>query len=262
MFPSHDHRGFVYFSGARGSIKGVAKQLGKCNVRPCRGNIDQNCDYCSKDGKVTELGTKPKQGYRNDLDAVKDAILEQKLSVDDICVKNPYLYHQSGRTLSKLEDIALRKKFRTWMTEGIWYYGPTGVGKSHKAFEGFSPDTHYVMPNDGGWCDGYTGQGTIIINEFRGNIAYEELLELIDWTPKTLRRRGREPVPLLAKKIIITSSLHPTEVYNNLSQSDSLEQLLRRIKLVKMEQKWLEGNTEASNHEEKIENDEVFYESD
>ena len=144
------HQGFVYFSGARGSIKGVSKQLGKCHVEPCRGNLDQNCDYCEKDGNITELGDRPKQGFRNDLEAVKDSILNGDMSVEDICVESPNLYHQYGRTLSKLEDIALRKKYRKWMTQGIWYYGPTGVGKSHKAFEGFSPDTHYVMPNDGG----------------------------------------------------------------------------------------------------------------
>lgn len=239
------HQGFVYFNGARGSMKQVAKQLGKCHVAPCKGNIDQNEDYCSKQGTLMEFGTKPKQGFRNDLEAIKDSILEQKLSVDEICIQNPNLYHQYGRTLNKLEDIALRKRFRTEMTKCEWIYGQTGTGKSHYAFKDYNPETHYVYPNDGGWWDGYTGQDVVIINEFRGGIMYSELLELLDKWPKTVRRRGREPVPFLAKLVIITSSLSPRKVYHNIEhKADSIDQLLRRIKLVKMEQKWSGGNTE------------------
>ena len=82
--------------------------------------------------------------------------------------------------------------------------------------------THTCFPNDGGWWDGYTGQETVIINEFRGGIAYSELLDLLDKYPKTVRRRCREPVPFLAKRVIITSVLQPKEVYCNLAENDTL----------------------------------------
>jgi hypothetical protein len=238
------HQGLIYFSGARNSVKGVAKQLGKCHVQACRGNIDQNIDYCSKDGNVIEFGDKPAQGFRNDLEAVKDSILKDGLSVDDITLENPMLSHQYGRTLKAIEDIALRKRFRTEPTKGIWYHGETGTGKSHVAFANFSPLTHYVFPNDNGWWDGYKGQETVIVNEFRGGIAYSELLDLCDKWPKTVRRRNREPVPFLAKTLIITSSMSPKEVYCNLAVNDSLKQLYRRFQIIEMTQKWSEGNTE------------------
>ena len=41
-------------------------------------------------------------------------------------------------------------------------------------------------------------------------------------------------MPFLSKKIIITSALRPEEVYHNLSQHDSINQLKRRIELVEL----------------------------
>lgn len=240
------HQGFVYFECQRGSIKNVAKELGKCNVRMCNGNLDQNIDYCSKEGELIELGIKPKQGRRTDLKELIDKIATGTTEVDELVIETPHMFHQYGRTLSAAEDIYLRKKYRNFMTEGLWIYGPTGVGKSHEAFKDFTPETHYVYPNDGGWWDGYKGQEVVIINEFRGGIPYGELLDLVDKWPKTVRRRGREPMPFLAKKVIITSSLKPCQVYNNLADEDSLAQLLRRFEVCFLAQKCSEGNTESS----------------
>ena len=116
--------------------------------------------------------------------------------------------------------------------------GKTGVGKSHKAFDNYNSETHYLWKlNDKNWQDGYTGQEIVIINDFRGEINYNELLNLIDKWPYTLPRRGREPVPFLAKHIIITSSLPPEKVYWRRDNEDYLEQLFRRIKIIEVVEK-------------------------
>lgn len=254
------HQGFLYVASAltchrnkKGEkfSKWVAKKLENANHRACDGTLEQNCNYCIKDDKVHEFGCEPKQGHRTDLDAIKESILNHSLSVDDICVEHPNVYHQYGRTLNKLEDIALRRRWRTEMTKGIWYWGETDMGKSHIAYHsngGFNPTTHYWYPNDGGWWDGYTGQETVILNEFRGStMLFSELLELCDKWPKTVRRRGREPVPFLAKLIIVTSALPPEDMFNNVcNNKDSIKQLRRRFKVINLTQKWSKGNTEET----------------
>lgn len=181
-------------------------------------------------------GTWPQPGKRSDLAEVFAQVTGGKRSADQIAEEDPALFHQYGRTLTKLEDIALRRRYRTEMTTCDWLSGPTSVGKSHRAFEGFHPDTHYVwkLNEPKGWQDGYTGQQTVIMNDFRGEIRYNELLQLIDKWPHTVPRRGREPAPFLAKHIIITSSQTPEQVYNVRAVEDSLKQLLRRIKHVEM----------------------------
>ena len=221
------------FSGMKKYLKGWLEA--DVHFEPIKGTIEDNEKYCSKDGSYKEFGSKPKQGLRTDLIDLKDDIMSGKTSADSICIDNPEIYHQYGRTLTKIEDIYMRKQFRTEMTKGIWFYGATGVGKSHIAFENFTPETHYVVPNDNGWWDGYTQQDTIIINDFRGNIPYNEILQLVDKWPHSVRRRCREPMPFTSKTVIITSSLSPEEVFKNRNEKDKIEQLLRRFSVRKLD---------------------------
>lgn len=227
------HQGFIYFFGKKESFKKIGKMLGKSHVEICKGNLEQNEKYCSKVGTLIELGDRPAQGERKDLTQLKDEVLNGTITAEQIMCNNPTIYHQYGRTIDKLEDVALRQKYRTWMTAGYWFYGETGYGKSEHIFTDFNPSTHYVYPNDNGWWDGYRGQEIVLFDDFRGNtIEYAELLKLCDRYPKTVKRRNREPVPFLAKKIYITSSLHPSCIYTNLHKDDKLEQLYRRFNII------------------------------
>lgn len=193
-----------------------------------------------------ENGQITRQGVPACLESAATAIAEG-MSYDDIILENPWLGHQYGRALKEHQMIALRQKWRTWMTEGEWYIGSTGIGKSHVAFEGYSPETHHIW----NLCEekqGYNGQEIIIINDFRGQIRYSELLTLVDkWPHMIARKFSEEGIPCLAKKVIITSSLAPHECYNNLAEKDSLEQLYRRFKFyTKTTQKCQKGNNRPS----------------
>lgn len=239
------HQGWMYRASPSDSVKGTAKLLNKAHVEQMFGRIDQNDEYCSKQtqGVLVEFGVKPKQGERNDLKTWASLVTNGEVTVDQMAVEEPQAYHQWGRTLAKVEDVALRRKARTWMTEGTWIWGPTGTGKSKAAFADYEPSTHYVFKNDGGWWDGYTGQETVIVDDFRGEIRFGELLRLVDRWPMEVRRRNREPAPFLAKRVIITSSMRPEDVYSGIHRGDSLGQMERRFTVLKMEQKCPGGNT-------------------
>lgn len=223
-------QGYIEFKSSK-RFSTLKKFLPRAHIESAKASSEDNISYCGKDGDIFTDGTPKKQGCRTDLNKIKDEIINGK-KLDDITMEEPTIFHQYGRTLSKIEDLVMRRKFRTEMTTCDWLYGPTGTGKSHAAFKDFTPDTHYVWKSDNGWQDGYAQQPTVLINDFRGEIPYNELLQMIDKWPYYVKRRGREPMPFTSKHIIITSSLPPDAIYHRRLEEDSLEQLNRRINLV------------------------------
>lgn len=230
---------FFYFHNPKSWTKKCLNKFGKmfgkihCHVSPTRGDIPANEAYCGKEAELSKVGNEPKQGMRGDIDEAVKKIIDGEITPDDICEENPLFFHMYGRTFDRAQAIGLRKKFRTWMTEGVWYTGPSGCGKSHVCFENYDPKTHYIKNLNEDWWDGYMGQPIVIINEFRGQIRFSELLDLVDKWPKTVKWRSRESVPFLAKKVIITSIKHPTDCYENILD-EPWAQFDRRFKIVKL----------------------------
>lgn len=213
------------------------RQLGleRFDLRIAKGTDVQNKTYCSKEQVLWEFGTPGKQGERTDLKELTERIANSShplRELDEITMDEPDMYHKYGRTLIRVADIAQRNTVRTKKTEGIWIYGPTGVGKSYQAYDQFNINTHYdVKLKDKGWWDGYRQQETVIIDEFRGQFPMWELLRLLDDTPHSVPSRNKEPIPFTSERVYITSCHRPEEVYKNLADGDSIEQLYRRCKV-------------------------------
>lgn len=234
------YQGYLYFYNAR-TRRAISKKIKRAWLKIPDGTPEQNRKYCSKQNNLLiEKGDIPKQGERKDLCVIKDQIIKGEVTVDQILIEDPYTYHQYGRTLEKIEDIYNRTKERNFKTECEWYYGETGVGKTHKLKEIYNKakedgQSVYIWKKDGEWQDAYKGQDIVIIDEYRGEIKYSQLLSMIDDHPFCqLRRRGREPMNFVSKKVYITSSLHPEEVYHRLHENDKLDQLMRRIKVTEL----------------------------
>jgi len=226
-------QGMVYWKNPR-TIGACGKKY-KTTFLQMKGTPKQASDYCKKGGTYVEFGELPMQGKRTDLESLAQKLIKGETTVDEIIIDEPMTYHQYGRTLEKIEDLSMRKKFRTEMTTCDWLVGPTGVGKSHQAFENFTPETHYVYRhNDKGWWEGYKQQDYIVINDFRGQIPYDELLQILDKWPYYVPRRGREPMPFVSKKVIITSPLTPEDAYPRRTEKDKIDQLLRRVNVIHM----------------------------
>lgn len=227
-------QGYIEFENAR-MMKGVKAEM-KCDrvhLEGRKGTAKQAADYCKKDGNFIEQGKISEQGKRNDLKELTDKIVSGEKTVDQIALEEPTTYCKYRNGLRDIEDIANRTKKRTVMTKGIWYWGKSGAGKSHRAFEE-AGDDYYPWVKDRGWWNGYTGQKVVVINEFRDGISYDEMLQLVDKWPYSVRRRNREPMPFTSEKVIVTSVLKPEECFKELDQNDSIDQLLRRFEVIEL----------------------------
>ena len=108
------------------------------------------------------------------------------------------------------------------------FWGPTGTGKSKKAWEDGGLEAYSKDPRTKWWC-GYRGQSNVIIDEFRGVIDISHLLRWLDRYPVSVETKGGSR-PLLAKKLWITSNLDPRTWYPDLD-AETLAALMRRLNI-------------------------------
>lgn len=251
------HQAFFYTKNSRSHGELSKKRMGKwfgvkhSNIEPMWGTFTHNKNYCSKDGIYDEVGKKPSQGVRADLNEMKDQIMDGTMSVRDIRQTNAHAYHLYGRTLEKLQCDYNSSVHRSWTTKGYWLYGDPECGKSHHAGLHETPETHYRYPYDGRWWDDYMGQEIVIFDDFRPDqVKYAFLLRLMDKYPMTVPRRGQAPIPFLAKSVIITCVRDPKDCFRSFIGED-MRQMMRRLTVYKIEHMvdsptpWLENGTEV-----------------
>lgn len=108
------------------------------------------------------------------------------------------------------------------------YWGVSGSGKSHRAWELAGTDAYPKDPRSK-FQDGYRGQEHIVLDEFRGGIDIAHVLRWFDKYPVIVEVKGSSVV-FNAKKIWITSNIHPRDWYPELDDATK-EALLRRLNI-------------------------------
>ncbi len=192
----------AHFSEARES-----KESNEIYCSKVRSRIKFTDTYCR--GLTKRKATK--QGNRSDLSEIKRK-LDSGCSIRTIADAHfgDYIrYHQGLEKYRRLLQEP-RKKAPTVII--IW--GPPGTGKSYAARE-MSPNAFWVPQQHGDnlWFDGYTGQRTVIWDEFAGSCQWNLLLRLCDEYPlKVQVKHGFEE--MVADKVIFTSNTQWEEWYN------------------------------------------------
>lgn len=225
-------QGYIYYKNPQ-YLDSLKNKIKRWHLEPQWADNDSVAiNYCKKENVAFTFGEPPRQGKRNDIELVYEKV-KAGTNVDEIVMEFPSVYNQCHRTLHKMEDILMRKKYRNSMTQGEWLFGPTGVGKSKYAFSDL--ENTYIYPYDNGWWDAYRQEKIVVIDEFRGQLTFSELLRMVDMNPNySVRRRCREPLPFNSEKVIITSSLPPWKVYSRLDEGDNINQLFRRFKVYQL----------------------------
>lgn len=209
---------------------------GKPHLEPRRGTRGEARDYCLKgeqthsewaklgssgpnwglNAVVHELGSWcTGQGQRTDLEAYYDmvtAVLENE-SDKSIAEIAPAVYGRHFRGLDRLRTIFEKEHAREFRTVTVnTIIGQAGSGKTRAAFE-YDGDVFVVdCSNEQFPFNGYDGEKTILLDDFRGGIKYAHLLRILDGHPLGVNvKHGRRHA--LWDTVIITSNVPPESWY-------------------------------------------------
>lgn len=108
-----------------------------------------------------------------------------------------------------------------------WLYGPTGTGKSRRAFEAGA----YRLTYRDGFFNDWGNAKILWLDDYRGEIPYNLFLQLLDGYRNSLivNIKGGHKV-VNYDEMFITSPLSPSDCYpRQAEKQDSIKQLLRRI---------------------------------
>jgi len=198
----------------------------RCHFENMRGTIDDSITYCSKDGDYVQYGVKPTQGKRNDLEEVVEMVKAGK-RLREVAVACCSQFIKFNKGIERL--IALQVQPRSAKTRVLWYWGPTGTGKSKLAFEtAYAASSYYVKDPLNRWWDGYEQQEVVVIDDYRRDFStFAQLLRLLDRYPMTVEMKGAT-TQFNSGLIIITTPKNPSETWDGRTEEE-LGQLTRRI---------------------------------
>lgn len=186
-------------------------------------------DYVWKDDTAVpntrfEIGTLPKSKARSvDWDAVWSAAKSGDIDSipKDILIRN-------YTSIKRIRVDNCTPPMRPGIEVRV-YWGPTGTGKTHRAFDE-AGSNFYIKNSRTKWWDGYQGQPNVIIDEFNGSIDVTYLLNWFDKYPCFAEIKGFS-VPLQAVKFWVTSNVEPIFWYQDITAAHR-DALLRRLTVV------------------------------
>lgn len=219
------YQGWIQLVNKR-RMRPLLKMIGSKDlyIRPCYAPEFNNDKYCAKDGDFKSHGKFISQGYRTDLEAVKNKI-DNGATMKEVADENFQMFLQYGRGLAKYKEMVDKecaKEFRQVETHVL--YGHTAVGKTRTAME---KATYKIEGNALKWWDGYENDKTILIDEFSNQIPITELLNLLDGYQLRLPIKGGHTYARWTK-VFITTNVSIDDWYPN-ARPMHREALLRRI---------------------------------
>lgn len=221
-------QGFVVFSSMKTATQVRALIPGHITI--ATGTVEANVVYCSKDGQVTEHGTKPlTQAQKGDTEIAryqaawvnaKDGNYEEIPA--DIRIK-------CYRTLKEIAKDYMGKPVDAPDVTGLWIWGPSGVGKSRYVRDTYQ-DLYFKMANK--WFCGYQQEKNVLIDDLdpsHAKLAYH-LKIWMDRYSFLAEHKGSSS-HIRPDKIIITSQYSIEEVFPD---EPTREAIRRRCQVIHM----------------------------
>lgn len=216
-------QGYIYFH-SRIVFDTVRKLLPPCHIIVAKGDAQSNFEYCSKDGEFEETGDRPVSQKRKG--QLGKEFWDHQLQLAKkgrICECDSKLQITHFSSLNAISARYAPMPANLTAPDNLWYYGPTGTGKSFKA-RSDNPGAYLKMCNK--WWDGYQSEDVVIIEDFDKihSVLGHHLKIWGDCYAFPAEIKGSK-LNLRPAKLIVTSNYHPSEIWTDPS---TLEPILRR----------------------------------
>ena len=204
-------------------IGSVKRDFLHCHAERRKGTRAQALEYCTKDDTRVEgpwafgitleraqsiIRGGPSNSEKAELLDIKEKIKNGTIEAN-IADEHFTLWVRYFKAFERYRTITTKPRNHEMTV--IVIQGPTGTGKSRWALEQY-PDAYWKQRSNW-WC-GYSGQSTVILDEFYGWLPFDLLLRLCDRYPLLVESKGGQ-LQMVARNIIITTNALPDNWYNN-----------------------------------------------
>lgn len=206
------------------SLSTIKKYCNRLHIEKRQGTALQASDYCKKDGNFKEFGKISSPGKRNDLEELKQMVIDNKPHIDilnhDAAPRNLRFINEYKEAIEKEQT----KAFRHVKCYVLW--GEAGCGKTRFARELY-PNIFTVNCGETFPFNGYDGESEILLDDFYGNIKYHEILRILDGHQYRVNVKGHHRYARWTT-IFITSN-NPPEDWYTLGLTDALKRRITEI---------------------------------
>lgn len=211
------------------SFATVKKRIPGAHIERRMGTEEQAISYCQKEETRIEgpweIGTIPTPGTRTDLIELRESI-KKGASMKEIFENHTSAAFKYPKAIALCSLLYQTK--RNWKMNIIVIWGPSGTGKTTKAWQIIGEKPCYVK-NPSKWWDGYEGEEFVLLDDFRGSwFTASEMLLLLDNKPHKIEMKG-SMTEFRSKTIIITSNHNPKDWYDNIHIKEGIARRINEI---------------------------------
>ena len=242
------HMHMVLEDPSKSRFSAVQKLFPTIHIQITKGSKAEAEAYIKKEGQFEEKQhtvvvpavfhgkIKANQGQRSDLDNLGE-VIDEGFTPNDIFDMN--ISNRRFETLVKKHYYRKREKEtpRIRDVKVTWHVGDSGTGKSFtyvKLCEEHGNDNIYLLTDySNGGFDNYCAEPILFMDEFKGGLPFQLLLNYLDKYPVQIHCRYTNSYALWDS--VHVSSIYPPEdvflfmVDKNMQERDMVKQLLRRI---------------------------------
>lgn len=241
--PSADHPSGIHLQGFCSMLKKsrraqVVAALGGHVWCDMARTPKEACMYAQKEGRVAGpfvYGTLPDNRGKLSPTARAVQMIQEGTCLSAVAAAEPLAWTRSYRGLQSLHaELSKPKETYYKPTKVTVLWGPTRTGKTrtalaHRCADGRLP---YCMPASNGlWFDGYSGEDTLVLDDFYGQIKFSDMLRILDDQSIQVPIKGSFTWSKWTT-VFITSNAHPDDWWKGARDAipaDSIMAMMARL---------------------------------